>query len=660
MKNRIPRWYYIVPVIYIALIFGFLHLHLRETGSRIIFQELGPIKVSYRQESRVRSEIRRLTVEAAGLTMDLSEGVLVTDAAGRNEQVPISDVSLEENRLVLRLSRGGTIEFAAGFRLEDRRSGSEVPGEGESENGGSAGQLGGFAVVYRREGNEATPFFPVLTFTPAQGAELSLVHQDLSLVRLETKEGVYLVVRGSGDISKDGNLIVRFDGPWLPAPCGEVLGRFSGGAASAGMENLFPGLVVAAVPEDAGSDLLDYWFFGKGQRGSEEPVEQLLDEKIDRMADFWRRGGGSDEEKVVGALAAYTLEQDGRLALDAVAGMTASAQAAGLFTTAPFIGNIVAAEQAYSLGLEKEILDQTEETDREGLKALFARNARSTSYPGLAGGLVFAGEDERLRVLASTGEALLEEGLGDSVAVAGIFIFSMEILNNYNDRYEGAADLAEKAFGALLPNMVRIGSQLMYCAHDGGKNGGGGIFIADPVLQLKLARALESYGLNGGEVLARRLGEGLLASTLSFMDENGALPMEISLENGTLTDRGERIAPELFYPYLSGRNFYPRVVSLKRELGRDLRVWTAAQGVGAVQRADGYEITFDYVPGETEFLVIRGVEPFTSLNLYGLQWNGDFRFQNYDVGGWYYDREQKKLYMKIRHNERVERIRIFE
>jgi len=57
--------------------------------------------------------------------------------------------------------------------------------------------------------------------------------------------------------------------------------------------------------------------------------------------------------------------------------------------------------------------------------------------------------------------------------------------------------------------------------------------------------------------------------------------------------------------------------------------------------------------------VMRGIESFTSLEMYGLAWGGDWRFQNYDVGGWFYDRERSVLYMKIRHKEKVERIRIY-
>ena len=258
------------------------------------------------------------------------------------------------------------------------------------------------------------------------------------------------------------------------------------------------------------------------------------------------------------------------------------------------------------------------------------------------------------------GGQLLGAELRDSAARAGIFIFAMEILDSYPDRYGEAADLAGKGYRYILPYMVKIGSQLMYRIVTGDENNGAGVFAVDPVVQIKLARALQGYGELENDRTALQLGSLLLESVLSFADENGALPTEISLDAGILRGREPRLAPELFYPYLSTNNYYPRVVSLRKELGRDLRVWTAAQGVGAVQRADGYEITFDFAAGQTEYLVIRGVEPFTSLNLYGLQWNGDFRFQNYDVGGWYYDREQGKLYMKIRHAEKVERIRIFE
>src|SRR6056297_2306527 len=108
MKNRLPKKYYIIPVLYIALVFGFLHLHLNEGDGRMVTQTLGSVTLRYREENGVRKNISRLNLEYAGMTADLSDGMPVMDASGRIDLVPINGVSLEERRLILFLDGGGS------------------------------------------------------------------------------------------------------------------------------------------------------------------------------------------------------------------------------------------------------------------------------------------------------------------------------------------------------------------------------------------------------------------------------------------------------------------------------------------------------------------------------------------------------------------------
>jgi hypothetical protein len=197
--------------------------------------------------------------------------------------------------------------------------------------------------------------------------------------------------------------------------------------------------------------------------------------------------------------------------------------------------------------------------------------------------------------------------------------------------------------------------------------------VVDPLVQIKVAGALQKYarlqaeGAVGAieegqsserraQGFAGRLGNSMLISALSFADESGALPAEITVSAGGFTSSDSRIAPSRLYPFLSGNNYFPRVVSLQAELGQNVRVWTSARAVGAVQRADGFEITFDFAAGETHYVVIRGLEPFSGMEMYGQPWNGDRRFQIYDVGGWYYEQGKEVFFVKLRHRSNIERL----
>ena len=210
----------------------------------------------------------------------------------------------------------------------------------------------------------------------------------------------------------------------------------------------------------------------------------------------------------------------------------------------------------------------------------------------------------------------------------------------------------------------------MYWSFTGGAVQAGSELVIDPIVQMKVARALQSFtrlraegaaGLSQSDQgdaqgLAGRLGGSLLHSILQFTDEDGSLPAEITASANSFETSESKISASRFYPFLTDNNFYPRVVSLQKELGQNMRLWTSAQAVGAVQRADGFEITLDFAAGETHYLVMRGVGPFEYMEMYGQRWNGDWRFQNYNVGGWFYNRDTQTLFLKIRHRNKIERL----
>ena len=58
-------------------------------------------------------------------------------------------------------------------------------------------------------------------------------------------------------------------------------------------------------------------------------------------------------------------------------------------------------------------------------------------------------------------------------------------------------------------------------------------------------------------------------------------------------------------------------------------------------------------------MVLYGVKPFTRIQLYGLDYNMDASFENYNASGYFYKRAAGAMYLKMRHKSRTEDIKLY-
>ncbi len=645
MKNRLPKKYYLIPALYVVLIIVFLHLHLNESGGRYITHSIGPVTVRYRQEGGVRRGVSRLVLNVAGMTADLSDGVPVEDPGGRSDLIGIKEVDFKNDHLRLVLNRGGSIEFIRDFSLSG--------GIHSVENGGNTSDTG-FAVMYRSDSESTDDFRPVLRLSLPAGTGGLDVSRPVPLIRVEMKDQEFLIAHNHNVFSEDQQLTVQFKRGAMPGFFHEVNARAALDSEDEDVRDLVPGMVIEPVRLE---DSLSYWFFGKGAPPSDQEVNGALVRKQQSMMAFWRRGGSAEAGEIVSAMAAQSLQTNGRTALNTPAGLSDSARQAGSWQAAPFVGNIVQAEQRYSTE-EQQLVRGLADLTSDALIRFLSDSVKTTEYPPILSRLVFAGDEALSPDYENLLLEILENRLDNSTAAAGLFELAVNGSVYYPEQFGFMEELIEKSYRQVLPHIFQRDSRLMYRAYSDAESEVKAVTAVNPFVQLRVARALQMYSTVQDNDLAGALGNSLLMSVLSSMDSNGSLPAEIIFEGDTVQPTDSMFSPAEVYPFITDNSYYPRVVSLRRELGSDIRLWTGARAVGAVQRADGFEITFDFAAGETEFIVMRGIEPFASLEMYGLTWNGDWRFQNYDVGGWFYDRERRVLYMKLRHTEKVERIRI--
>ncbi|MFW5727304.1 MAG: hypothetical protein ACOCW5_01815 [Spirochaetia bacterium] len=695
MKSKLPKKYYFIPIIYVILILGFIHLHLQDIGGRVITKSLGPVTVRYRQETGVRQQLSHITVSLDGLSADLSAGVPVEDATGRSDYIPIRSVESTQNGFRLILARGGSLELMV-------RDGNA-----------------GFSILYHKDTQDDSNFVPLITLSAPPEIEVRQVHRSLPLIELRRDSGSLLLVHNDSVSSVAEGLQLKFN----PNDNGMMLsqvaasnglgisgigdGSDAGGSAD-GSESgesetragdnqiVMAGFVAAPLPPEANP--LAFWYFGDQSSPSSAMAEKEVQRMVKNMLDSWQRSPNQVDEWAVAATAAESMASRNSVDFGALQPAADVAAEDSVWHASTFVDNIVNAEQSYA-EREVQLLQEISRLIGQNPEQLLAESVKGTNYPGLLSSVVFAGDRELERQLDQTLSEMDVQAIESSAAAAGLFILAVEALDRYPRRFSRLAGSVNRAYERVLAHIIQVESQLLYRSFSNATEGNGvAQIVVDPLLQVKLARALQRFGLligadqdaaggagNGSagagsdsgtgdspdsnslsevvradegspQALALRLGYSLMVSAVSFADQSGALPAEVTADANGLVSSDSRLSPSRVYSFLPENTFYPRVVSLEKELDQNIRLWTSAQVVGAEQRADGFEISLEFAVDETHYLVMRGVDPFEAIQMYGQSWNGDWRFQTYNVGGWFYNRQERTLFMKIRHRDKIERL----
>ncbi|GHU87665.1 hypothetical protein FACS189476_03470 [Spirochaetia bacterium] len=182
---------------------------------------------------------------------------------------------------------------------------------------------------------------------------------------------------------------------------------------------------------------------------------------------------------------------------------------------------------------------------------------------------------------------------------------------------------------------------------------------ADIEFNLRLGKALLVWAEASNSEGWIALGRSLILSCLSLMDDDGAVPQALLINDaGELSGADDaRTSSARLYRILCFGEYYPRAaVVVSAENG--LWVWTAAQAVSAAQEGNVLDIAVTFPVGETHYMMIRGVQPFSRIELYGANWRSDTQFEQYDSSGWIYQAQDQILALKMRHRAAVEHVRI--
>ncbi|MCR5725685.1 MAG: hypothetical protein K6G80_11430 [Treponema sp.] len=258
----------------------------------------------------------------------------------------------------------------------------------------------------------------------------------------------------------------------------------------------------------------------------------------------------------------------------------------------------------------------------------------------------------------------------DIFAVTNIADYMMRENNNTNVKTLAAMPASTSEFQPTISQATGIINTYLRFANAGSQ-------LADslsPVIDLCLDRIAQGSKLNGNLVI---LTEKDLPVTLLQSVETG----KTLVDYGEYTNASEYVNagriiiatafdknPQLdlytvaeLYPMLvSDSPNYPHMQLFGRYNGEAVWAWTAATELTYTEdsTATMATITIDFNQGSSHYFIMNGIRPFSEIEIYGVPFRTDSRFETYNSSGYVYNERTHTLMIKSRQKAQKETIRL--
>lgn len=625
MKGRLPRIYYLIPAVYVAVILFFLLMHFQ---ARQDFEHhLGNLLLrgSYTRALGGRERIRSVEARFHGIGLRFSPRGVWAEGLGqiRGQAMPVESFSLSES--------GARIGFRGGLSL---RLALQPGGERVDVAFTVPEPLGGLtslAVAFTLPAGQAqsTAGLPLLS-VGAPGGSVYLALPEGSEIDLNRKR---LLLR----LSRQG---------------------------STGQANLQLAL--------GGSDPYRYWFSAGSPLAGEEDFQRTVGRFVDRAYGYWGRllAGNPGRADLAGAAgAALVSEAVARGEYRRTLGVLV-ASLRPLFASSPDDPHL-RRSAAYFGGLpgyldfrETQARAQVEEITRR----LQAADPAVFQEPELLatildhGPLALVEEALRLAEALQPGAAAAAPAPGSPAALIGLLEFYLDALRLLPEPGGAARRTAQIVEQQVFPAIRRSsrglfldGTAIGVRPAPASPAGSAAAAQVDVLQSIRAGRALVRAGGQLGNETYAAVGRSLVSASLALADAEGFLPARLTLAGGEAKPAQESLAPEQVYLLVAGQPYIPREYPLYRTLGPGSWVFTVARLEEVKVDASQQRFFFTFPAGDTHYLLIQGVAPASSLLMHGIPWKSDPQYFQYS-DGWAYDAASQTLYLKITHRATQEEI----
>lgn len=600
MIKNLSRRILLLTALYVSIIFGILALQFTSGGSFSL--SIGSLMVSGSHETAPDgTETLSLPfhVGVPGLDFFVDDQNSLMAWRSATEGVPLRLVSMDKIASGVKLSF--TDDVGVSFSAEKR---------GDSE------------------------IVTVSALMPEKYQRIALPYKIVRSAKVEKKNALTLVRMGKKQFS--------FSGAQIDAPGPDSLRRLSIQRSSPTVyyQTWIPakGLVLADLSGLPGSSRQEY----------ERAVDGWAASALVSFKDAIAKGNLNEQ-----LVAAYVAEM-GRIGMysAAVESIPESWRAAPgrTWQTNTYFDNLV---KTYAGLVVRERDDRTEIS-----RKLTENNPSCFEFPGLVPYLVDRGSSVLLKDVARVAGTVDMETV-TAVQAAGI----LEALMDYPVAVGGQDNpflpLAESCERKIKGALVRIQGKL-YLSPDGK--------TINSLESFRVAEVLIRYGTvsDPGWADAGRL---LVSSLVSFAGDRAVLPASFGIVAGTkpgaqtgiVAKPDQVLDPARAYPAIVVSNtWFPHALSLAGEAGAGVWAWTCAQSIKISKTPDGGKrVAIRFPQGETHYLVMRGVKPFSRIVIYGMNFRSDPRYESYNSSGYVYNEETETLYLKMKHKAEYEDVILY-
>lgn len=173
-------------------------------------------------------------------------------------------------------------------------------------------------------------------------------------------------------------------------------------------------------------------------------------------------------------------------------------------------------------------------------------------------------------------------------------------------------------------------------------------------------------------------------STLTLHDKDSIASAELSLETGNvllqiadfdssddLRRAGYAIINTVFagtsldanalgdaYPVLVQNSVYPHYAVLSRTEKNVIWAWTCAQNISYSQSGNNATISIQFPRNESHYIIFNQIPEFREIEIYGLSFHSDPRFESYNSSGFIYRDSARTLFLKSRQKSETEIVRL--
>ncbi|MDR2070331.1 MAG: hypothetical protein LBP81_02795, partial [Treponema sp.] len=371
--------------------------------------------------------------------------------------------------------------------------------------------------------------------------------------------------------------------------------------------------------------------------------EVLYNEAVNHWRDeaysLWSRSVRTTDNEAL--IAAYVGESIGRgVYQEAMAGIPSAflRRASWTYTSSVYLGRLDIGLRSLS-SFDRDAVARLSSLIAAGSKDFFLES-HAVEFCGLRGyDQILDGIAELARSLdpASLSPDLIP-GILESYTEWGIY------RSPDNNPFEGlVASACQILYDGIKENAA--GNRVLY--FDGSR--------ADTEYNFRLGLALDRYGRSSGREEWGALGRSLVISILS-LTENGSFPAGFAiseeetggnpkvLDADLIPDRA-RVDFLTLYRLFPGPT-YPHAVRIG-VLAGNVWAWTASDSVTVSQKNNIVDIAVSFPVGETHYMLIRGLRPFVKIQIYGIDYRTDPRFEYYDAAGWTFSSSEQTLLLKL-------------